>query len=193
LKIISIFVCVFLLPFAAGCRQLAAAPIPATINIPTVVPSETFTPAPTLTATATAAPNPVTLTHIPSPTITASVTTTEVVGIPTATPDLAGMPDLSKMTVFQQATQSPDGKWILTITNAIPLNTEREVTGDSAYDQVKLTNAEKTIEWIVIDQWANYGLGSGGYQPFLWSSNGHNNFCWMDALTGEVTMKQNTT
>lgn len=87
--------------------------------------------------------------------------------------ELAATPDPSRYTFDRFTNQSPDGEWALTITNAVPvLDKDGVPTGDQAYDQVKLARVDGSVEWTLLDEWSNYGLGSGRYGPLFWSPSG---------------------
>jgi hypothetical protein len=126
--------------------------------------SRTAEPALTLIFT----PKPHTETPTPTPT-----EIPQLVWTPIPTEKLAATPDPSQTKVNSFSTQSPDGLWVLTITNAIPaLDRDGIQTGDQAYDQVKLAWADGSPEWILSDEWSFFGLGSGSYRPFFWSLTG---------------------
>ena len=165
----------------ASSPSLSAAVTPAfTSTMPIKATTSTGTSPPTRIAepsiTPTFNPKPNTKTPTPTPTLRQTATPTELsllVWTPIPSEKLAATPDPSQTEVDLFSTQSPDGVWVLTITNAIPaLDKDGVQTGDQAYDQVKLARADGSAEWILIDEWSYYGLGSGGYQPLLWSSSG---------------------
>jgi hypothetical protein len=131
----------------AGCAPKAQTQVPADVS-PTASPSHTATQAPELT---------------PSPTATEA---------PELTPSPTGTPDLSKMTVVSNDFVSPDGDWVMTVINALPLDANGVPYADYAYDQVKVYNTESQQEWIPIERWTHGGLGIGGYVPLLWTPNG---------------------
>lgn len=151
-----------------------------TSTMPAVAPASTGTSPLTRTSepviTPIFTPKPKTKTPTPTPTLRQTATPTEpplLVWTPIPSERLAATPDPSQTTVDIFTTQSPDGVWLLTITNAIPaLDKDGVQLGDQAHDQVKLARADGSVEWILIDEWSYYGLGSGGYQPLLWSPSG---------------------
>ena len=176
-KVICLYLACLLL--LAGCRP-APARVATPPPSPTQIPASTSTPKPTLhpsdaptlppqqTSTPTRSPSPTRVPETPTPT---------ELSLPVWTPipskRLAPTPDPSQTKVNSFSTQSPDGVWVLTITNAIPaVDKDGVQTSDKAYDQIKLARADGSVEWILLHEWSYYGLGSGSYRPLLWSPIG---------------------
>lgn len=64
---------------------------------------------------------------------------------------------------------SPNGQWTLTIVASAPVATACSPTGEAQYVKVVVTNG--AVEWKLIEQWENYGLGSGRYAPLRWDED----------------------
>jgi hypothetical protein len=149
--------------FLTGCRkQIGVTPLSTkTLTLP---PSNlhqfyTTTPSPTLQA-----PSPI---NTAPPIITATPSSTN-----TLPPSITATPDISQMTFNTSVFESPNGEWAVTVRSALPLNKDGELYADYAYDQVTISQTQGEKEWTIIDQWSANGLGSGGYEPFLWAENG---------------------
>jgi hypothetical protein len=100
-------------------------------------------------------------TPIPSPTPAA----TRAAEKPTATPVLV---DLDPET---RSFASPDGEWVAQTVVAFPVQ-DGVSSGESYYTRLKLSKADGTREWMVIDEWSPLGLGYTVPQPFHWSQDG---------------------
>lgn len=136
---------------------LALAIFSAACQPATIPPTHTSSPtlAPSQTATATVQP-----TRTPAATATLEPIPTPCAAWPTPAPDLN-----SETTTHT----SPNGQWTLTIISSEPVATSCSPTGVAQY--VKAIVANDAVEWTLINQWENYGLGSGQYTPVRWSED----------------------
>ncbi|MBL8045733.1 MAG: hypothetical protein JNL09_04285 [Anaerolineales bacterium] len=132
--------------FSAACQPASVPPTQTPAPEPTLAPSQM--------ATATTEP-----THPPTATATLEPTPTPCAAWPT--------PNLS----FEPSTEtSPNGQWTLTIATSDPVATACSPTSEAQY--VKVVVANGAVEWKLIEQWENYGLGVGRYMPLRWSEDG---------------------
>lgn len=84
---------------------------------------------------------------------------------PTATPIL------SKLKLRTEIFKSLDGKWIATVTVALPA-TEEQGAAEMYYTQLKVAQADGAIAWTPVDGWSNWGLGYTTPRSFHWSKDG---------------------
>jgi len=133
------------------------------------VPMSTPTPALTATALSLATPAPTATSPI-IPTITPALTKEvaatppTVVGTPTATPNLLDFQ------VDTRSFTSPDGEWTAQVIVALPVSSDAAVS--SYYTQLKVSKRDGTTEWVIVDEWAEWGLGYTIPQPLHWSHDG---------------------
>lgn len=121
---------------------------------------------PTAVVYSTMTAPPPTASQTPKPTLAAS----EPPG-PMASP--TGTPDISRMRVISSEFHSPNGRWLITATSALPIDESGVAFGDHTYAQVKVFETEGGKDWTPIDRWSPGGcLGSGGYEPLLWAADG---------------------
>lgn len=145
---------VILILLFVGCNQRT----PSLTLMPTETPSTarierpTFTP--TLMSTLTVTPL---LTQTPTEEILG--TPTDVTGTPT--------PDLAALQLRTWSSTSPDGKWIAQVTAAFPVS-----NGGNYYTQLKVLKVDGTLEWVIVDEWLEWGLGYTIPQPLQWSRDG---------------------
>ena len=152
----------------AACGQPAPSPLAAPTALPVVVPTETLEPVPTLGSplAPTALPRPTTplpLTASPAVTDAATAVPASIPGTPTATLVL------SDVDVERWSLASPDGKWIAQGVAAFP---KQLAGGDSYYTRLTVSQADETIEWMVVDEWSELGLGYTTPRPHRWSQDG---------------------
>lgn len=101
------------------------------------------------------------LTPIPSQTPT-EVAPSNIAGTPTPTPMF------TDFKVHKWSSTSPNGEWIAQVFVALP--TVSDI--GKYYTQLKLSKADGTLEWIVVDEWVEDGLGYTIPQPLQWSRDG---------------------
>lgn len=118
-------------------------------NQPAAFPTAITTASPTVAATETPAPR---LTLTPTP---------------TATPQSTATPVLSEMNLRTWSSISPDGKWSAQWMVATP-----ERGAGNYYTQLKVQRTDKTVEWTIVDEWSEWGLGYTIPQPLHWLRDG---------------------
>ena len=138
--LLSLVILSLILAGVTGCLPKAQA----TPTSP-VAPSPTEQP-----STSTAVP--------PAPTETATATLPP--GSPTATPVL------DSMQVNRSTVSSPSTAWIAQITTAFP---KEGSGGENYYVQLKVTKRDRSLSWVVVDQWSRLGLGYTIPEPVRWS------------------------
>jgi len=106
------------------------------------------TPTPALTATALSLATP-------APTATSPI-------IPTITPALTKEVAATPPTVVGTPTATPN--------LALPVSSDAAVS--SYYTQLKVSKRDGTTEWVIVDEWAEWGLGYTIPQPLHWSHDG---------------------
>lgn len=134
------------------------------------VPMSTPTPAPTATPLPVPTPAPAATSPIipaVTPTLTKEVAAmpSTVAGTPTATPSL------TDFRVDMWSSTSPDGKWTAQVIVALPVISDTAVSS-SYYTQLKVSKRDGTTEWVIVDEWAEWGLGYTIPQPLHWSRDG---------------------
>lgn len=150
---IMMLILVFVLLFV-GCNQRASSPTLMPTGAPSTARIETPAFTPTLMSTSTVTPLPT-----QTPTEEMLVTPTSVTGAPT--------PDLADFQLRMWSSTSPDGKWTAQVTAALPVS-----GGGNYYTQLKVSKADETLEWVVVDEWLEWGLGYTIPQPLQWSRDG---------------------
>ncbi len=144
---------------------LLSACAPVFVSIPTPAPGATPTNIPTATLVpATVAPSPTIPTVTPVPVEKMATVPPTAAGTPTATPDL------SNFQVQVQSFTSPDGKWTAQVIVAVPVTSDTAIS--SYYAQMKLSRTDGTTEWVIVDEWSEWGLGYTVPQPLHWSHDG---------------------
>lgn len=142
----------------------------ATLLFSACVPMSTPTPAPTATPLPIPTPAPAATSPIipaVTPTLTEEVAAmpSTVAGTPTATPSL------TDFRVDMWSSTSPDGKWTAQVIVALPVISDTAVSS-SYYTQLKVSKRDGTTEWVIVDEWAEWGLGYTIPQPLHWSRDG---------------------
>lgn len=129
--------------------------------------TSTCTPTSTLTVMSLPTNTPVpaaTPTSTPSPTATPIATST-VIPQPTATPNLANFQ------IEMWSSTSPNGEWKAQTVVALPVISDTTVTS-YYYAQLKVSKMDGTAEWVIVDEWSEWGLGYTIPQPLHWSHDG---------------------
>jgi hypothetical protein len=151
-------------------KRIAIPVLLATLILSACAPASTPTPAPATmslpisTPTLTVAPTAIpTITQMPTEGVV--VVSTPIAGTPTATPDLADF------RVDMWSYTSPDGKWTAQVIVALPVIDDTAVSSNY-YAQLKLSKTDGTTEWIIVDEWSEWGLGYTVPQPLHWSHDG---------------------
>jgi hypothetical protein len=133
-----------------------------------VIPTQTVEPisaVPATTGTATPLPpTPSQTSHIPAQTPTLTVN-------PEISTQIATL-DLSNMQVQTSTSLSPDGNWGARITVALPFDKNGVNTGNSYYEKLKIIGQYQSVEWTVVDRWAEYKKGYTIPLILQWSSDG---------------------
>jgi hypothetical protein len=89
------------------------------------------------------------------------------VTLTTPTPTAATpTPVLEEMEGYTWSSASPNDKWIVEGRAAFPK------TGDDYYTQLKVSRADGSVGWAVVDEWSHFGLGYTTPRPFHWSQDG---------------------
>lgn len=150
---VTIYYMILILLFV-GCNQRASSPTLMPTGAPSTARVETPTFTPTLMSIST-------VTSLPTQTSTAelSVTPPPVTGTPT--------PNLADFQLRTWSSTSPDGQWTAQVTAAFPAS-----SGGKYYTQLKVSKADGTLEWVVVDEWLEWGLGYTIPQPLHWSRDG---------------------
>jgi len=132
----------------------------------------TNTPIATPTNTPTATPVPATVAPSPTiPTVT-PVPVEKITTMPaTATKTPTATPDLTDFQVQVQSFTSPDKKWIAQVIIGIPVTSDTTMSSNY-YTQLKLSETDGPTEWVIVDEWSEWGLGYTVPQPLHWSHNG---------------------
>jgi len=77
--------------------------------------------------------------------------------------------DLSKMSVDEWASTSPDGRWVAVGLVAFP---KENIGGQLAYISLMIFSVEGKTHWTIIDKWQEMGLGFPIPVPLKWSQDG---------------------
>jgi hypothetical protein len=73
------------------------------------------------------------------------------------------------MRVFTSALSSPDGIWVAESMTAYPAE---GADSWNYYTRLRVAKADRTVSWIVVDHWEEWGLGHTIPEPFKWSRDG---------------------
>ncbi len=109
----------------------------------------------------------VVITETPAATNTAIRSATQL--LPSATLEVEGQVDLSKMTVDEWASTSPDGAWVAAGLVAFP---KENIGGQQAYIRLMIFSIDGKTHWVIIDEWQEIGLGFPSPVPLQWSKDG---------------------
>lgn len=126
-----------------------------TKSTPTLPPLATdipFTETPTQTVTLTPPP---TVTPLPSKT-------------PTPEPSVTSTPDPTNFELRTWSSSSPDGQWSAQTTAKFPAGG----AGENYYTQLKISQTDGGLEWVIVDIWEEWGLGYTIPQIVQWSQDG---------------------
>ena len=101
-----------------------------------------------------------------SPTLIKEVTAipSVVAKTPTATPNLADFQ------VDRWSFTSPNEEWTAQVMVARPV--VNDTSARSYYTQFKVSKRDGTAEWMIVDEWTEWGLGYAIPQPLYWSHDG---------------------
>ncbi len=149
-----LFATMALILLLVGCNQLTISltPMPTDISL---METPVFTPTPISAPTTTSFPSQI-------PTERATVALSNIAGTPTPTPMF------TDFELREWSSPSPDGEWIAQVIAAFPA-----VSGmGNYYTQLKVSKADGTLEWVVVDEWLEWGLGYTIPQPLQWSRDG---------------------
>jgi hypothetical protein len=130
-------------------------------------PTKTDAPTPTSTLkpTITRTPTATVTTVAPSPTATAEPTVAKTPAV-TQT-EMAETPKPVETESRTWSSASPDGEWSAQGLAEFPVDPKM-----GYYTQLKVVKADGTVQWTLVDEWLETGLGYTVPQPFYWSPNG---------------------
>ena len=147
-----IFVLLVALLFSACAPVSTSTPGPATMSLPIPIPTSSVTP--------TVVP---TIALMPTEGSTALLT--PITGTPTATPNFADFQ------VDRWSSVSPDGEWKAQVIVALPTISDTAISSNY-YTQLKVSKMDDTTEWVIVDEWSEWGLGYTIPHPLHWSRDG---------------------
>lgn len=152
-------------------RQYAAAAVAFLLTL-TSCSGPPASPLPASTEAPSTASIPVTPRPVDTP-VPADTPTRRAPATPSRASTPIPTPDLASFDEKEWSYTSPDGKWMALTKAAFPKVGSAAV---SYYTQLKVSQASGDTEWVVVNEWSEWGLGYTVPQPLSWSLDGR--YCY---------------